>query len=46
MGLQKHEVVPVDTHVFKLTKHAYSHELDLGKTKNISRNQHDKIGVF
>ena len=47
MGLQKHEAVPVDTHIFQITKEFYPAQCALsgGKRKSgVGKKDHEIIG--
>lgn len=48
MGLHKHHVVPVDTHVFQITCQLYADQIKLLKNqkekKSLSKGMHEEIG--
>jgi len=46
MGLMKNKVVPVDTHVFQLTKEMYKPAFLDSTKKNISKEVNRRIGIF
>lgn len=46
MGFQKHEVVPVDTHVFQITAQFYMPEYLKGSNKTVTKKMHENIGQF
>jgi len=48
MGLQKHEAVPVDTHIFQLTKELYSAHCPLPgreRKSGVGKKEHEIIGI-
>lgn len=48
MGLNKHHVVPVDTHVFQITSKLYADKIKLlnsqKQKKSLSKQVHNEIG--
>uniref|UniRef100_A0A915CQ49 DNA-(apurinic or apyrimidinic site) lyase n=1 Tax=Ditylenchus dipsaci TaxID=166011 RepID=A0A915CQ49_9BILA len=46
MGFQKHEVVPVDTHVFQITAKFYMPEYLKSSKKTVTKKMHEDIGQF
>jgi len=46
MGLQKHEVVPVDTHVFQITAQFYMPEYLNNSKQSVTKKMHEDIGRF